>query len=197
MPTAFPILELKKQTDITSFIDFWSKLYFYPLENLYNETIIKKTYKDDDIQRLFIWKNGMKLSIKKQNSLDDKIVSKLILINLYKENNDWSIEDFQNEFSDLSAVWKIFLLHIISPDNYPIYDQHINRAYNYIHGLPYSEISASMPNKKKELFYFKTYLGFLKDLEDVNLKKFDEAFFAFGKFINTNNNIIFFNEDEK
>jgi hypothetical protein len=192
MPTTFPILELKKQTDIKSFIEFWSKLYFYPLENLYNETIIKTSYEIDDIQRLFIWKNGMKLSNKKQKSLDDKIVSKLAMINSYKENNDWSIEDFQNQFNDLSAVWKIFLLHIISPNTYPIYDQHINRAYNYIHELPYSEISASMSNKNKELFYFETYLGFLKELNGVNLKKFDEAFFAFGKFINTNKNIVLF-----
>jgi hypothetical protein len=192
MPTTFPILELKKQTDINSFIEFWSKLYFYPLENLYNETIIKTSYEIDDIQRLFIWKNGMKLSNKKQKSLDDKIVSKLAIINSFKENNDWSTEDFQNQFNDLSAVWKIFLLHIISPNTYPIYDQHINRAYNYIHELSYSEISASMPNKNKELFYFETYLGFLKELNEVNLKKFDEAFFAFGKFINTNKNIVLF-----
>ena len=68
MPTNFPILELKKQTDIKSFIEFWSKLYFYPSENLYNETIIKTSYEIDDIQRLFIWKNGMKLSKKKQKS---------------------------------------------------------------------------------------------------------------------------------
>ena len=192
MPTTFPILELKKQTDITSFIEFWSKLYFYPLENSYNETIIKTSYEIDDIQRLFIWKNGMKLSKKKQKSLDDKIVTKIAMINSYKENNDWSIKDFQNQFNDLSAVWKIFLLHIISPNTYPIYDQHINRAYNYIHKLPYSEISASMSNKNKELFYFETYLGFLKELNGVNLKKFDEAFFAFGKFINTNKNIVLF-----
>jgi hypothetical protein len=134
----------------------------------------------------------MKLSNKKQKSLDDKIVSKLAIINSFKENNDWSTEDFQNQFNDLSAVWKIFLLHIISPNTYPIYDQHINRAYNYIHELSYSEISASMPNKNKELFYFETYLGFLKELNEVNLKKFDEAFFAFGKFINTNKNIVLF-----
>ena len=192
MKNHFPILELKKETDINSFIDFWSKLYYYPLENLYNETIIKKQFEIDDIQRLYIWKNGMNLSKKKQQSLDLKIKPKLILINDYKQNDDWSIEDFQNEFGDLSAVWKIFLLHIIKPEIYPIYDQHINRAFNYIHELPYSEISANISNKNKELFYFNTYLEFVNKLKDVNLKKFDEAFFAFGKFINTNNNIILF-----
>ena len=185
-----PILVNSKQSDITSFIEFWSKLYSYPSENLYNETIIKEQYEIDDIQRLFIWKNGMKLSRKKQQSLDLKIKPKLTLINKLKQNDDWSIDDFQSEFRDLSAVWKIFLLHIIKPKVYPIYDQHINRTYNYIHTLPYTEISANMSNKNKEYFYFNTYLNFIKEQSDLNLKKFDEAFFAFGKFINTNNNII-------
>ena len=191
MYNLFPTLELKKQSDINSFIEFWSRLYSYPLQNLYNETIIKNQYEIDDIQRLFIWKNGMKLSNKKQLSLDVKIKSKLALINTYKQNNDWSVEDFQKQFVDLSAVWKIFLLHIIKPNTYPIYDQHINRAYNYIHNLPYSEISASMSNINKELFYFKTYLPFVEELNGLNLKKFDEAFFAFGKFLNTNDIILF------
>ena len=186
------VFEIKKQTNINSFIDFWSRLYSYPLENIYNKTIIKKQFEIDDIQRLYIWKNGMKLSNKKQQSLDLKIKAKLALINKYKQNDNWSIEDFQNEFEDLSAVWKIFLLHIIKPEIYPIYDQHIHRAYNFIHKLPYSKISASLTNKNKEHFYFNTYLKFVNKLKDVNLKKFDEAFFAFGKFINSNNNIILF-----
>jgi len=192
MKNHFLILELKKETHINSFIDFWSRLYSYPLENLYNETIIKKQFEIDDIQHLYIWKNGMKLSNKKQQSLDLKIKPKLILINDYKQNDDWSIDDFQNEFGDLSAVWKIFLLHIIKPEIYPIYDQHIHRAYNFIHKLPYSKTSPSLTNKSKEHFYFNTYLKFVNELKDVNLKKFDEAFFAFGKFINSNNNIILF-----
>jgi hypothetical protein len=189
-----PILVNSKQSDLTLFIEFWSKLYSYPLENLYNETIIKEQYEIDDMQRLFIWKNGMKLSSKKQQSLDLKIKPKLTLINKLKQNDDWSIDDFQSEFGDLSAVWKIFLLHIIKPKVYPIYDQHINRTYNYIHRLPYTEISANMSNKNKEYFYFNTYLNFIKEQSDLNLKKFDEAFFAFGKFINTNNNIILFQQ---
>lgn len=68
MIDCLPILVNSKQSDLTSFIEFWSKLYSYPLENLYNETIVKEQYEIDDMQSLFTWKNGMKLSRKKQQS---------------------------------------------------------------------------------------------------------------------------------
>lgn len=192
MTLTLPIICLKNETDLKLFIEFWSKLYYYPKEYLYLNSIYKKHYEVNDIHNLYVWKNGMELSNKKKYSLDSKVKSKIKTINDYKINEDWSIEDFQNEFGDLSAVWKIFLLHIIKPKVYPIYDQHINRTYNYIHKLPYTDISANMSNKDKEYFYFNTYLNFIKEQSDLNLKKFDEAFFAFGKFINTNNNIILF-----
>jgi len=32
----------------------------------------------------------------------------------------------------MSAIWQIFLLHIIDPTNYPIFDQHVYRAHYYL-----------------------------------------------------------------
>jgi hypothetical protein len=192
MTTKLPIFQISNQNDIGVFIDFWKKLYFYPLENLYNETIVKKQFDIEDIQRLFIWKNGMKLSEKKQFSIDTKIKAKIEIINSYKAANTLTIKDFQDNFKELSAVWKIFLLHIIKPDLYPIYDQHINRTFNFIHGLSYKDISSTMPNIDKENFYFNTYLPFIRSLNGHKLKNIDEAFFSFGQFINTNKNEILF-----
>jgi hypothetical protein len=197
MMTKLPVLQLIHQNDLRIFIDFWKKLYFYPLENLYNKTIVKRQFDIDDIQQLFIWKNNMKLSEVKQLSLDTKVKAKLKIINSYKADATWTVTDFQNNFKELSAVWKIFLLHIIKPDLYPIYDQHINRTYNFIHGLSYKEISANMPNPDKEKFYFDTYLPFIQGLNNCDLKSIDEAFFSFGQFINTNKNEILFVESEK
>jgi len=61
MATKLPILQLIEQNDFGIFIDFWKKLYFYPLENLYNETIVKTQFDLDDIQQIFIWKNKIEL----------------------------------------------------------------------------------------------------------------------------------------
>ena len=184
-------LTLLKKTDcndLEMFINFWSKLYAYPLSDIYDKIIHKTEFNDDDIQNLFIWKNGMILSKLKQNSLDNKIKSKIKLINFYKQQNEVDVDDFRKNFNDVSAVWKIFLLHIIRPTKFPIYDQHVHRTHNYIHKLDYSNISANSPkDKPKELFYFNTYLKFINTLPNQDLKRLDEAFFAFGQFINTKN----------
>ena len=180
-----PILQTSNK-DLKTFIEYWKVHYNYPLEKLYNGRIHKIEFDQNDLQQLFIWKNGMKLSDKKQKSFEAKILRKINLINKFKAQNNIDLNEFKNNFSNLTAVWKIFLLHIIKPTKFPIYDQHINRAYNYIHELDYSNINASsISNKNKESFYFGTYLSFINSLADINLKDIDEAFFAFGQFINT------------
>ncbi len=82
---------------------------------------------------------------------------------------------------------KIFLLHIIKPNYYPIYDQHIHRAYSFINGKDFRGISSDMYDKKKLTFYFNEYLPFVRRMNIQDLKEMDEAFFAFGQFLNIGN----------
>ncbi|WP_298367594.1 hypothetical protein [uncultured Lutibacter sp.] len=173
-------------TNIQEFINFWSKQYAYTNENTYYNSITKKVFKLNDIQNLYIWKNGMKLSASKQKSLDTKIKAKLSIINTFKKSANIDIEAFKKEFKTVSSVWKIFLLHTLKPKKYPIYDQHIHRAFLFIHNEDYSNISSSsITDKNKELFYFNRYLQFIASINYSDLKKLDEAFFAFGQFLNT------------
>jgi len=181
-------LVYKETTNLNSFISTWSKLYSYSNEAIYNKSIVKATLTNTDIQNLYMWKNGMKLSVLKQKSLDTKIISKLSIINAIKNDDNLDIEYFKNEFRNISAVWKIFLLHIIRPNKYPIYDQHIHRAFLFIHNEDWRNISnTSISNKAKEAFYFERYLPFIVAQNIKDLKKLDEAFFAFGQFLNTRN----------
>jgi len=178
--------EITKSDDINLFIDFWSRLYTFRNESIYSKTIIKVVLEIQDIQNLFEWKNGMRLSDLKQKSLNDKIISKLELINYLKSKDEFELDLFNYEFKSLSAVWKIFLLHIIKPKKFPIYDQHIHRTFLFIHKKEFSDLSnASINNKQKGSFYFNEYLPFIYDNEIKDLKKLDEAFFAFGQFLNT------------
>ena len=120
------------------------------------------------------------------NSPLSRFFIKISIVNELKAEENIDMNIFLEQFIGLTAVWKIFLLHIIKPDKYPIYDQHIHRAYNFINGLDYKNISADeVSNSDKESFYFKTYFVFIKSLKNPNLKTLDEAFFAFGQFINT------------
>tara|TARA_R110001583_G_scaffold91457_2_gene233494 strand:+ start:2951 stop:3529 length:579 start_codon:yes stop_codon:yes gene_type:complete len=181
-------LGINGNNNLKDFITFWSKQYTYSNETAYYNSISKKIFSTADIQNLYVWKNGMRLSESKQKSINAKIKEKLPIINKFKSNDKIDIEGFKKEFKNLSAVWKIFLLHSIKPHKYPIYDQHIHRAFLYIHNEDWSNISnTSVTDKEKEVFYFERYVPFIESINVNDLKKIDEAFFAFGQFLNTRN----------
>jgi DNA primase catalytic subunit len=54
-------------------------------------------------------------------------------------------------------------------------------------------IKASMNEATKLKFYFEEYYPFVKQSKIKDLKKMDEAFFAFGQFINIGNQKILVN----
>jgi len=179
-----PILQSYQSSNLLEFIQFWSAYYDYPLEELYKTRIGLQQFTQTDIEKLFEWKNGMELSESKKKSLRDNVLNKLDLINAYKQQKELDIDEFKKAFKPMSAVWKIYLLHLIKPDYYPIYDQHIHRAYLYIHHQDYSQKKNTISNKAKEDFFFNTYLNFVHTIDGCNLKQIDEALFSFGRFLN-------------
>ncbi len=181
-----PILNTLEATDITHFIEYWSALYYFQNEEIYHNTITKSFFTEEDIINLFEWKNGMPLkgSGHKESSLKNKILPYIVRINSFK-GDVIQEEEFLKDFEKLSAVWKIFLLHIIQPQQYPIYDQHIHRTYCFLNHMDWGKISNTLSDKKKEKFYFKTYRPFVLSLNYKNIKEIDNAFFAFGQFLNT------------
>jgi len=179
-----PILKSQQLTSYSEFIQFWSTYYDYTLEELYNTRIGLQQFTQTDIEKLFEWKNGMELSERKKKSLKDNVLDKLDLINTYKQQEKFNLDEFKKVFKSMSAVWKIYLLHLIKPDYYPIYDQHIHRAYLYIHHQDYSQLKNTISNKAKENFYFTYYLNFVHSIDGCSLKQIDEALFSFGRFLN-------------
>ena len=169
--------------NIDEFISFWSRFYNYPIEELYTPRINKKQYSKDDLVQLFVWKNGSRLSQKKHKALQE-IIDKLELINRLKSK--FCLNAFLKEFRFVKgAIWKTYLLHIIAPDGYPIFDQHVCRAFYFISKGQRKEISTKNPDKEK--VYFNEYVDFFNELTGKpNRKKLDEALWAFGKFLKSN-----------
>lgn len=180
-----PIIQ-NEQASLPQFINFWSSFFDYPKEELYLK-VDQAQFSEADMRDLFEWKNGMALSGAKINSLNKKIIAKLEIVNRFKESKKVDIEAFKLEFDNLSFVWKIFLLHIIKPKTYPIYDQNIHRCFNFIHAKEHRRISAAISEKSKEQFYFEDYLPFIETLNGIPLRKIDRAFYTFGQFLNTKN----------
>ena len=192
MSLTFPILTKTQSGSLQEFISFLSKLYAYDNAALYDK-IHYKVLSEKDIKDLYQWKNGMKLSQAKEKSLNIKILKKLNIINSLRATAEFDLDYFLKEFKEVSVVWKVFLLHIISPTMYPIYDQHIHRAYRFMNNEASDGIKASMNESVKLKFYFKEYYPFVKESKIKDLKKMDEAFFAFGQFINIGNQKILVN----
>lgn len=186
MSLIFPIITNRQSGSLQEFISFWSKLYVYDNAVLY-ERIHNKTLSEDDLKDLYKWKNGMKLSQAKEKSLNTKIISKLEIVNNLRAASNFDLEYFLKEFKQVSVVWKVFLLHILKPNRFPIYDQHVHRAYRFINNQSSNGIKASMNESVKLKFYFEEYYPFVRQSQMTDLKKMDEAFFAFGQFINIGN----------
>lgn len=177
----FAKLSFEWGTTLQDFIEFWSAFYKYPKEHLYSERIERQEFTVDDLEKLFEWKNGKPLSQKKKASLKG-ITDKIHLVNQMKSTFD--IETFMAEFNSISAIWKIYLLHLIVPKTYPIFDQHVCRAFYFLTEHKLREI----PNKdmEKENLYFGYYVDFFNSLADgKSRKKIDEALWALGKFLKT------------
>lgn len=186
MSLIFPILINRQTASLEEFISFWSELYVYDNAELY-ERIHNKTLSEDDLKDLYIWKNGMKLSQAKEKSLNTKIISKIDIVNYLRQASDFDLEYFLEEFKQVSVVWKVFLMHILKPHRFPIYDQHVHRAFRFINNQSSDAIKASMKESVKLKFYFEEYYPFVRESNITDLKKMDEAFFAFGQFINIGN----------
>ena len=105
-----PVFHWQRRSNY-SFVQIWSHYYEDPNEDKYSVAIKKKQFTDSDVKHLFIWKNGMPLSKLKEKSLR-QIQDKLTLINGLKTH--FSIEEFKSQFENLSSIWKIFRLHVVS-----------------------------------------------------------------------------------
>ncbi len=176
------IIFSNKSVGVNEFVNFWSQLYNDPNENKYKSNINKIILDENALLALFEWKNGSKLSNLKLKSFNSKILSKIQIINALKNSTNIDLEKFLEEFKEVSLIWKIFLLHLIKSDEYPIFDQHVYRAFYFIMNSKVKELANN--DNEKEKIYFESYLPFFKQIQgEYPLKKVDESLWAFGKFL--------------
>lgn len=192
----YKILTSKRGVSTKTFIEFWRRFYIEKDEDKKRYLPIKKPLlSKDDIIELYVWKNGMaRLAHHKLKSVDEKIASKYETINELR--NTFNEEKFNNNFNKISAIWKIFLLHIISSSTYPIFDQHVYRACFYLNNgslNSFTELSQAN-NKTKEKLYKDEYLPFFKKIAQesgYDTKTIDEALMPFGQFIKSKYSTLF------
>jgi hypothetical protein len=145
------------------FISFWSKCY---AEGKYSDEDYEKNLNrrgfltPKNVQYLLEWKNANPLSKRKQ-ALVDKIKKDITKINMFRSLSKVSDQEFKRFWSFLSTiisygiVWKVFLLHISRPNDFPIVDQHVLRAWNFLSKRRVEEPEQTLENYRiYRIFFF-------------------------------------------
>ncbi len=182
----YPYLEINfKGSSSKSFIKFWSSFIILGTkDHYYSDRINKKHFNRNDIERFYEWKNGMQTNNHFQKNISvQKIKSRLSVINQLKA--DFSLVEFNSSFKDISPIWQIFLLHLIRPTEYPIFDQHVFRAHYFLNHQVIREISK---NRKEIIdYYHHEYVPFFfkvsKGIDEP--RNVDQALVALGQFLST------------
>lgn len=171
---------------LDDFIEHWQGKYEYrkEIEKLYLNNIRKPLTKESR-DELFQWKNGVRLSKDKSDSVERN----------YPPDFTGSIEDrYLSENQEGGAIWNIFYAHILQPDKYPIFDQHTYRAMLYLQNLmpTFTEFQELEKKSKANIYdiYRSKYIPFYFGIQYINAKDKDgrykdQALFAFGKFLKT------------
>jgi len=171
----------------TDFVSSWSKCYD---EGKYSDQDYERNLNKqglltpENVQFLLEWKNAKHLPGKKQ-SIADTVKSKIAKINEFRQLPKVSDEEFDKFWFFISTivksgiVWKVFLLHISRPGDYPIVDQHVLRAWSFLTKKTVEEPEKTLENYKKyRLHFLELARQSGKDLRDI-----DKALMAFGQFL--------------
>lgn len=173
------------------FVKIWSQQYLYLNEYKYNDFIGSVLNNKTSFVQIFQWKNGTgDVIYEKKLKVVDGFYEKLDVLKQLRKNFDWEL--FENEFNPTlnSPIWKIFLLHLIDPNEFPIFDQHVYRFYNFQKKGVIEEIST----KPKIVFetYKQEYQPWFISVQrefQLNTKEMDQSFFSFGKFLKNLNGL--------
>ena len=172
------------------FVDYWKEKYRYGNETVYKCHIDKDLTKENEnesLKKLFVWKNGhKKLSESQLININEKIewLNSDCVRNCEKEQIIEKAEKKYLNRKEGGAIWNIFFLHCLYPEEWPIYDQHTYRAMMYMYietgKIPEDEKN----NRKKYENYIDNYKPFFKDnFKESKPRDVDKALFAFGKFL--------------
>jgi hypothetical protein len=166
------------------FIDFWSKAWTgaeYP-EEKYEQHIRSRPLSRKSVRGLFEWKNGTRLSERKQNSVEANFVARVDELSSLPEGT--TAEQFLTRFDKGGAIFRIFWLHIWQPHQFPIFDQHVWRAMGYLNRSDQRSLS-EFSDHEKESLYLEQYLPWFTHTMGNHAAnpRADRALWRFGQFL--------------
>ena len=166
-------------------MELWSSRYFYKVEDKYTNHIETVFENRNSFDQLYQWKNGTgdKISGYKMKTIDG-FWNKIDVLRSLKENFDWSRFERELNPTKSSSIWKCFLIHLVNPNEYPLFDQHVYRSYRFITEGVIEEIPNS--HKRKYEIFRDEYCDWFNNLKvqhGLDPKKMDESLFSFGRML--------------
>jgi len=169
---------------LQKFIEFWSQFYNdsqNPDEEFYYRYISKEGFlKADALDKLWLWKMGkyyFKVFQKQINLIKEK---KEDILKFRKSNSDQRVlYDFSKRFFPFGLIYQIFLMHICKPEEYPIFDQHVFRAFTFI----IKKEIVDKPKNPEDYWRYREFVLKVSKERKISLRDIDKGLMAFGKFL--------------
>lgn len=173
------------------FINEWSSKFTCKLkhddylrksEQLYIDNIDNGLDDYESFMKLWQWKNGLPKFSKQKLKIINSFWSNLNVLRELRRKFSW--EKFEETFDyQRNTFWIIFLLHIISKEDFPIWDRNSRKFYNlYCNGIIIDE-TMNAENYPLYKNYYINWFNNFKTKNNLNGYKMSIAFFELGNFL--------------
>jgi len=195
---------------IVQFVLFWERYYRDNVKlpnsstkiNYLDELNLKSELSEQNVICLLRWKDPRMLTHPKKggdskqepNPRVQRVLDKLEDINKFRAgiSSAKMFEKTTNKIFPNGFIWQLFLFHIARPDQWPIADKNVFLAYmKLFNATKPDSIKSFQESYSKE---FQVLAGKFRNytkVDDTNIralvrsnKRFDNALFAFGQFLN-------------
>ena len=153
------------------------------------KSAIDKGYKSFDFEgRTFYFTRRWKVSTPVQKRAWEKLNNSSFKQKLLQVSNQKKFEK-PNVYTDVNAIdgigfiYTLFVLHCENPRLFPLYDQHVWRAYLYFINEDYKSAKAASQSWVSFEKYSAWFKSQLKSLGEIHPTELDRALWTFGKEI--------------
>ena len=172
-----------KKVDIKEFIYFWEKYYDerkYPDKEIYYPYIHDLT-KNNFLDKLWEWKMREKFYTPNNQRALERMKTSIEIIRDFRKSNPsfHELYNFSRKIFKSGPVYLAFLIHICKPNDYPIFDQHVFRAFTFL-------TTKKIVDKPKDIQDYLNYRKFVFQIHKkykISLRDIDKGLMAFGQFL--------------
>jgi len=119
----------------SSFLAKWRKEYYEHDDLEYSDLIRKDELTVDDLGKLLSWKSSrFRKTIRNKLENNIKEINDLRKEKPQEPRLDDFVREFYPDYPEDAPIFGTFIKHILNPDEFPVYDQFVHKAYHRLSG---------------------------------------------------------------